>query len=217
MRRTEIEIQIPAHIRDIGLGVEAERFFKDNGPLGHAQKRLFIANIELSHVLQEISDLVHGLPNQETMEEATIDIEQKVWVRHESDLWLLTDLLWKMALFCTSLDHDWVLTPDNTEHQLSRLPTDIALPVAILNCFKSIGQWILRGRLLALKTIQTAWATSLTEPTLPSNAVHDLEIACESAATLVRIVSALPKDRPNFYWYETQSSASCLLRYLTHR
>ena len=72
--------------------------------------------------------------------------------------------------------------------------------MAILNCSLCMGRWILRGRLLSLKVVHNL--PEGTEPKLQLSAAAsaDHEVACENAAILVRLISALPKDRPNFYW-----------------
>ncbi|KIW84917.1 hypothetical protein Z517_00305 [Fonsecaea pedrosoi CBS 271.37] len=184
LRREDIEVQVPKHILEADFSNPEDCGFMDDPLLGLPQRELFLANIEVSHILQRVFELTARSLELEILESKTAEIEKEI------------------SKFCDSLDANWLLKSGNEARQISNTSHLLRLPLLVLNSSICVARWILGMRVLAGKTVQGLKHKSSDQlPGHASSETRDLEKTGEAAALLIRMITALPKDVSNFYWY----------------
>lgn len=85
--------------------------------------------------------------------------------------------------------------------QTSDLPPNLLFPIALLNSNIFIAQWILRLRLLVLRTAQRLRAGPEEQiPRVSHSLLHDRVKASSAAASMIQMAQALPNDQANMHW-----------------
>lgn len=201
IKRSEISLELPTSSLNGHLGA-SESMFSD--AFSTEQEMPFNKLIESSQTLHSVYEMTSAGDDIDLLERQIPELEEEVRCgpfQSPSSISANRILPFQIARFRASLDPGCLLIADTMMQQTSELPRNLLFPVVLVNTNIFIAQWILRLRLLVLKTAQRL-RTGIDEQLrgTSSSLHHDLVQTALAAASMIKMAQALPSDQANIHW-----------------